>query len=152
MLRGDTRGAVAVEYLVAFLPVMLLFGSTWQIAHLCAAQLIVQRAASAAGRAATVVLPDDPYYYDDTEVDSYTGVRRSQIELAAKLVLRASPRILDSARVDISGASGAGPLTATVGATYRCFPAWGFAVCGADGRRTLTASAEYPYHGASYQY
>jgi hypothetical protein len=151
-MRHDTRGAVAVEYLVAFLPVMLCFASVWQIADLYAAHLIVQRAASAAGRAATVVLPDDPYYYDEVEVDSDSGARRAQIELAADLVLRASPRILDNPTVGISGASGEGPLTATIRATYRCFPGWGIAVCGADGRKTVRGRAEYPYHGASYQY
>ncbi|HMI90475.1 MAG TPA: hypothetical protein VK509_03885 [Polyangiales bacterium] len=149
---GDTRGAVMVEYLIAFLPVLLLFASGWQLADLYASQLIVARAASAAGRAATVVLPDDPYYYDGAEVDSFTGARRSQIILAAELVLQASPRILGNPTVDITGASGIGPLTATVVANYRCFPGWGVAVCGADGRVSVTGRADYPYHGATYQY
>ena len=85
------RGAIAVEYLIAFLPVLLLFASTWQVADLFAAQLIVQRAASAAARAASVVLPDDPYYYGGATIDSYSGERKTQIELAANLVLQASP-------------------------------------------------------------
>jgi hypothetical protein len=129
-----------------------MFASAFQIADLYAAHLIVARAASAAGRAATVVLPDDPYYYDGVPVDSNTGARRAQVELAADLVLRASPRILDDATVSIDGASGAGPLTATVRVSYLCFPGWGVAVCGADGRKTVRGRAEYPYHGAGYQY
>ncbi len=151
-LARDARGAVMVEYLIAFLPVMMLFASSWQLADLYASQLIVSRAASAAGRAATVVLPDDPYYYGDVEVDSFSGAREQQITLAAELVLQASPRILGNPEVSITGASGIGPLTATVVANYRCFPGWGVAVCGADGRVSVTGRAEYPYHGATYEY
>lgn len=147
-----TRGAVSVEYLVAFLPVMLFFASVWQLADLYAAQLIVQRAASAAGRAASVVLPDDPFYYDGEEKDSYSGKRRAQVELAANLVLLASGRILANPTVEVEGHQGIGPLTARVRARFRCFPGWGVFVCGADGQRTLTASARFAYHGASYVY
>lgn len=147
----DSRGAIMVEYLVAFLPTMLLFASAWQVADLYAAQLVVQRAASAAGRAASVVLPDDPYYYKHEAVDSYSGERRKQVELAARLVLVASERILDPAQVSVDIA-GNGPLTARVRAQFQCFPGWGLLVCGPDGQRELTASARYPYHRASYQY
>lgn len=150
--RLDSAGAVAVEYLIAFLPVMWFFASTWQIADLYAAHLIVQRAASAAGRAASVVLPDDPFYYGGAAINDYSGVRKAQIELAANLVLQASSKILASPQVSIEGASGNGPLTATVRARYRCIPGWGSLVCGADGVQTLSAAARYPYHGASYQY
>jgi len=148
----STRGAISVEYLIAFLPVMLFFASVWQLADLYAAHLIVQRAASAAGRAASVVLPDDPHYYGGAAVNTFAGARKTQIELAANLVLRASPKILAQPEVAIEGASGAGPLTATVRARVRCFPGWGSLVCGADGLQTLTGAARYPYHGAKYQY
>ena len=86
----STRGAISVEYLIAFLPVMLFFASVWQLADLYAAHLIAQRAASAVGRAASVVLPDDPHYYGGAEVNAFAGARKTQIELAANLVLRAS--------------------------------------------------------------
>jgi hypothetical protein len=146
-----TRGAIAVEYLIAFLPVMYFFASIWQIADLYAGHLIVQRAASAAGRAASVVLPDDPAYYGGAG-PTYAGLRRTQIELAANLVLQASTKIAAAPQVTIEGASGNGPLTATVRARFLCFPGWGNLVCGADGQQLLTASARYPYHGAKYTY
>jgi hypothetical protein len=131
---------------------MLFFASVWQLADLYAAHLIVQRAASAAGRAASVVLPDDPHYYGGVDVNSYSGLRKEQIELAANLVLQASPKILAPPEVSIEGASGAGPLTATVRARVRCFPGWGNIVCGAAGEKMLTGAARYPYHSARYQY
>jgi Flp pilus assembly protein TadG len=146
---SDTRGAITVEYLIGFLPVMFLFGTAWQIAHLYAGQLITQRAASAAGRAASVVLPDDPAFYDGP-AHSYSGSRERQIVRAAEIVLSASPRMLDQTqvRVDIADTT----VTATVTSAYRCYPSFGFLVCGFDGVRTLTASARYPYHRASYTY
>jgi hypothetical protein len=146
------EGAIAVEYLVAFLPVMFFFASVWQIADLYAGHLVVQRAASAAGRAASVVIPDDPFYYGGQQANTYGGMRQRHVELSALLVLDASSRILANPQIQIDGASGTGPLTARVTARFRCFPGWGVFVCGPDGTRTLTASARYPYHGASYKY
>ena len=150
--RLDTRGAVFVEYLIAFMPIMTLFASTWQIADLYAAHLIVKRAASAAGRAASVVLPDDRFYYDGVEENSYSGARRTQIELAANLILRASPRILANPEIRVEGAAGNGPLTVTIEADLKCFPGWGMFVCGADGIKKMRTQVRYPYHGASYGY
>jgi hypothetical protein len=147
-----TRGAISVEYLVAFIPVMFFFTSTWQLADLYATHLLVQRAASAAGRAASVVLPDDPVFYGGAAVNVYAGVRKQHVERAAMLVLAASLRVRDDVAVSLSGYSGNGPLTATVTANLICFPGWGMFVCGADGIADLTASAQYPYHGASYPY
>jgi hypothetical protein len=152
VLVAAREGAIAVEYLVAFLPVMFFFASVWQIADLYAGHLVVQRAASAAGRAASVVIPDDPFYYNGEAANSYAGMRKQHVELAALLVLDASPRILAQPEITIDGASGTGPLTARVRARFQCFPGWSVFVCGADGMRTLTASARYPYHGASYAF
>jgi hypothetical protein len=148
----DSRGAVSVEYLAAFLPMMFFFASVWQLMDLYAAQLIVQRAASAAGRAASVVLPDDPYYYDGTPIGAMEGQRRAQIELAASLVLDASLRMLAEPEVEVEGAADHGPLTARITAGFQCIPGWSVFVCGIDARRTLRASARYPYHSATYSY
>ena len=49
-----SEGAVFVETLIAYLPVMFFFMATWQLSELCAAHLIVLRAASVAARAAAV--------------------------------------------------------------------------------------------------
>ena len=75
----DARGAVFVEQLIAFLPVMFFFLAAWQLMELCAGDLLVKRAASAAARAAVVVLPDDPMFYGDVAVNSFTGARRRDI-------------------------------------------------------------------------
>ncbi len=63
-LRRDVGGAAYVEFLIAFIPVFLMFLGMIQAALLYAANLVVTHAANTAARAAVVVLPDDPSKYD----------------------------------------------------------------------------------------
>jgi hypothetical protein len=108
---GDQRGAVYVEFLMAFVPLFTLFLGIAQLVLLYGAQLVVDHAATRAVRAAVVVLDDDPRYYRDeprnlihgtaldpadvaVRVDRTAGVagrrmisRRATIELAAVTTL-----------------------------------------------------------------
>jgi hypothetical protein len=152
-LREDCRGAIFVETLIAYAPVLYLFFATWQIAELCAANLIVRRATSAAARAAVVVLPDDPVFYDGVAVHSFSGKRRDAVRMAAGLILAASPQISDDFQVDVAGTGQAGtPTKVAVTATFRCAGGWLSLVCGAGGQRRISATTTQAYHGASYQY
>ena len=146
------EGAVFVETLIAYLPIMFFFMATWQLAELCAAHLIVERSASAAARAASVVLPDDPFYYGGAGINAYEGARKSDVELAAKMVLAAAPQISDDPVISVSGNSGNGPLKANVVANFHCFAGWASIVCGGGGVRKLSAEAEAAYQSAKYQY
>jgi hypothetical protein len=153
-LRGlsrDTSGAVFVEHIIAYLPVMFFFLATWQLIELCAAHLIIKRAASAAARAAAVVLPDDPAFYGGQPKDAFDGQRKQDVELAAALILATSPHFASGFEVQVAGASGTGPLTTTVSANFHCFAGWVSLVCGGDSRR-LTARATSAYQGANYSY
>lgn len=60
----DPRGVAMLEFLIAFVPIFVLFLGLLQLALLTASQLIVKHAASAAVRSASVVLDDDPRRYD----------------------------------------------------------------------------------------
>lgn len=150
-LDSDTRGAVFVEQLIAFLPVIFFFLASWQLMELCAGDLMVKRAASAAVRAAVVVLPDDPRFYGGVPVNSFAGGRKRDIELAAAMILAVSPHFSDDFSVTLSNASGNQPLTATVRAPFHCFAGWVSLVCG-GASRTLEASARHVYQGASFDY
>jgi hypothetical protein len=66
-LEEDERGAVYVEFLLAFLPIFLLFLAICQVAFLVAGKLVVSHAALAAARSAIVVLEDDPKHYSNAE-------------------------------------------------------------------------------------
>jgi hypothetical protein len=153
LLPTDTRGAIFAEHLVAFVPVLFFFLATWQLIELAAAHLIVQRAASAAARAAVVVLPDDYHFYDDgTKPNTFAGDRRKDIELAAALILSASPHFSSDFTVSVTNATGHQLLTATVKAQFHCFAGWVSLVCGADGKRELSAEGKNAYQGAEYDY
>jgi hypothetical protein len=147
----DARGAVFVEQLIAFLPLMFFFLAAWQLMELCASDLILKRAASAAARAAVVVLPDDPMFYGGAPVNSYSGARKRDIEMATAMVLATSPHFSSDFNVEIAGTSGNQPLTATVTARFHCFAGWVSLVCG-GAARTLRASARHVYQGASFDY
>jgi len=63
-LRCD-RGTVYAEFLVAFVPLFLMFLGGLQLALIAQARVVVQHAASLAARAAIVAIDDDPIFYDD---------------------------------------------------------------------------------------
>ncbi len=88
----DARGAVFIEKLIAYAPLLLLFFLGFQLAELSAAQLIVARASGAAGRAAAVVLPDDPVFYDGVPTHTLEGSRLDDVQLAAAMILSAAPQ------------------------------------------------------------
>jgi Flp pilus assembly protein TadG len=147
----DESGAVFVEKLIVYLPLLLTFFGAWELAELGAAHIVVQRASAAAGRAAIVVLADDPAFYDGEEVGNFDGQRQADIELAAGMILSAVPRFEADFSVDVSDPpEGVGPIEVTVTARYDC----GLAslVCGSDDSLELTSTTKHTYQGARYAY
>jgi hypothetical protein len=65
LLGRDCRGVVYVEFLVAFVPLFVMFLGTCQMALLATARIAVRQAAFAAVRTAVVVLEDAPEEFDD---------------------------------------------------------------------------------------
>lgn len=74
----DARGTVLVEFLIAIMPIFVLFLGIVQYALLSVAQLVVQHAAVAGVRAASVVLDDDPALYDGAERLEIGSAARTQ--------------------------------------------------------------------------
>jgi hypothetical protein len=66
-LASASRGAVTLEFLLAFMPIFALFLGVLQLALIAAAKLVVRHAAVTAARAAVVVLEDDTRHYHDVE-------------------------------------------------------------------------------------
>lgn len=60
----DERGATYVEFLLAFIPLFIMFLGMVQMALMYAGDLVVQHSATTAARAAAVVIDDDPRYYE----------------------------------------------------------------------------------------
>ncbi len=66
-LLDDTRGAAYVEFLLAFIPLFIMFLGMVKMALMYAGDLVVQHAATRAARAAAVVIDDDPARYEGAE-------------------------------------------------------------------------------------
>lgn len=162
-LTRDHRGAVYVEFLIAFLPLFIFFECLIQLAGIYSAKLIVQHAASCAARAAVVVLHDDPSEYGGTAVGLATGERRDAIKMAAAIPLRAVRSVVD---LDVTFPTSPGGnddrtdfgrddlVRVKVTAYYRCqVPIANRLVCGfVSGKRAITGEAALPNQGADYEY
>jgi hypothetical protein len=150
--RTDQRGAVFVEKLIVYLPMLLAFFAAWELAELGAAHVVTQRACAAAGRAAMVVLGDDPAFYEDEPIGSFDGMRRADIELAAAMILSAVPRMSDDFSVEIAEEpkNSGDVFEVAVSASYDC----GLVslICGGDSSVELLATSQHTYHGAKYPY
>ncbi len=63
--RRSTRGAVYVEFLIAFMPLLVFFLCLWQVAILYGTKLFVDHAAFSGARAAAVVIAENPNRVQD---------------------------------------------------------------------------------------
>jgi hypothetical protein len=94
-LRNDTRGAVYVEFLIAFMPVFVFFLCLLQLALVFSAKLLVEHAATEGARAAAVVFGDEagPYNEPSPQVNASSKERRRAVRSAVLIAL--APMILD---------------------------------------------------------
>jgi Flp pilus assembly protein TadG len=175
-LAQDTRGAAYVEFLIAFLPILLLFMCIWQFGRIFTVRLLCAHAAVAGARAAAVVVaePED----DGLVIHQVTADKKQQITIAVYAAL--APVIandwLASVEVDFPAAPGAAGggvdltpsaknfalepptmLHVRVSARYRCrLPFANELMCDSspDSGWTfpITAQGAFPYQGARYAY
>ena len=88
-LANDMQGVVMLEFLLAFVPVLLLFLGAVQLTLLSVAELVVQHAAIAGARSAAVVLDDDPARYENEARGDLLGARGQTITRAVQHPLSA---------------------------------------------------------------
>lgn len=155
-----------MEFIIAIMPMLILFWGIMQLNGLLLADLVVRHAAVHAVRAAIVC---------DSEVSSAGGPQsKDQLEQSGGCSWEAANLTLGAIRsfgappnftVDVEGASpsGNGKVTATVSATYRCsVPLVGSLVCGGlsldtaaqgagGGTLVLKREASLPNQGANYK-
>ena len=93
-LLTDRRGAVFVEFLIAFLPVYIFFLSLLQLTILFSARLVTEHAAVHAARAAAVIVGDDPARYGGEAAHQLApGSERSKA-IRKAVILTLAPLIL----------------------------------------------------------
>lgn len=161
-LKDDQRGAVMVEFIIAFLPIFFCFWCILQSAGLYSAKLVVKHSAYLGARAAGVVLPDDPANYNKAGMYEVTGERKDDIEKAVMLGLVANGSLMTpAAQIKIGDKQGNAKqsfarwqvATVDVEVPYRCgLPVAQYVVCGFSGFRMLKAKASFAIHGADYTY
>jgi hypothetical protein len=162
--QGATKGAIYVEFLIAFFPVFTMFVGLVQLADLYQANIIVNHAAQMTARAAAVVLHDDPQFYgnDDDSLGKPTGQRKEAIEHAAMLSLLAS-RSISEFKVSYPSTAGGSDnkdsytrddlVRVKVEATFQCrVPFVNKLVCSSKSIRTLKSEAAFPNQGMAYTY
>lgn len=150
-LLRDARGAVYVEFLIAFMPVLTTFLCIAQLTDLFAAKLVVQHAAYRAARAGAVIFPDNPAHYEGP-------TKLGDVESAAYAILLAKRTLVD-ADVQVPSGTEYEPGQAVhvvVNATYACrLPIANHIVCpslGFSSTRTVRGEARLPAHAARYPY
>ena len=118
-LRRSARGAVFVEFLIAFLPVYTFFLCLIQLSLLFSVRLLTEHAAVNAARAAAVVIAEPKGRYPDPahRLTRKTSQRYKAIRNAA--VLSLSPLILNGSIADVDVVF---PGDATPGGPERGFP------------------------------
>lgn len=148
--RRSGRGAVLIEFLVVFMPLVFLFVGIWQVCELYAAQLVLARASSAAGRAASVVLPDNPEFYSGVAEDDFDGERKAEVTLAAGLILAASPHFTKDFAVTLSQVPQRefGVIDVTVKAHLDCHGLR--MLCPFAETMSMSSTSSHAYHGAAY--
>ena len=152
--RKGTRGAVYVEFLVVFLPLLSLFLGLVQLAFLQAASIIVQHSAMRAVRTAGVILYDNPKFYNNEGQGSVGSTKRKIVEDDARIPLTT---LGDASKATITwnanGYDRDDPVTLTVLFDYSCrVPLGRILACGADGEKQLAGEATLPTQGADFDY
>jgi Flp pilus assembly protein TadG len=139
----DQRGAAYVEWLIAFPVLWVASLGAYMFSYVCAADMIVERAASAAARAAAVFMADHDSFY------SAPSERELYVRAAAQRVTVASPALdPGSVNVAVTGTRGAwSQLTARVQADFDCRPFLVGFLCGPDFHVDLRGEASMPFQG-----
>jgi Flp pilus assembly protein TadG len=148
----DQRGAVLVEFLVAFMPLMITFSSFVQLAQITTARLVTKHSAIVAARAAAVISNE----HNNTP-DAKKGKNQDEIEASVQAALGPWGKTMTNVKVDIDDQSSAddnfGMVKVTVTARYKCsVPFGGLLVCGAAGGvHEIVQKAAFPHQGACYE-
>ena len=176
-LRDDTRGAVYVEFLIAFMPVFVFFLCLLQLALLFSAKLVVDHAATTGARSAAVVFGDEPRPYNEPKPQTNMMSKPRRDTVRAAVLIALAPLILDDTVASVgvtypnalggkgqpegtqlTGVMGSGMVRVRVEAIVVCKIALANMIaCERMGNsalqvRRIPAESVYPYQGANYVY
>lgn len=147
-LAPDVRGAAAVEFVVAMVPLFLMLFCFMQISKMYTANLVFQHAATLAARSAAVVV--------EPSINPGNNGSEDDVKNVARLALGAWQTAIRDVQVDIvSDATAQNPngmVTTTMKGNFACGVAMAATItCGLDRKVELKASARFPLQGARYR-
>ena len=151
-LRSDKRGAVLVEFAVAFMPLMITFSSFVQLQQMATARLVVKHATIIGARGAAVMSNKNRNTPDAPDADNDDQVKNGV--LAALGPWRGTMSNVDVKIDDTSTCEDPyGMVSVTVTADYKCsVPFANSFICGADRTHTFKPMiSRFPHQGARYQ-
>lgn len=151
-LRRDTRGAVLAEFMIAIVPILMMFFSFIQLSKMAAARLVLKHSAIVAARAAAVITNN----YDNNPCQP-RGMNEGQILDAAKMALGEywkKPGGFSRLRVEVTDTSSSDPynwVTVKVTGTYDCVIPLGGRIACPGGTKTMEETHRMPHQGALYK-
>lgn len=151
-LRSDKRGAVLVEFAVAFMPLMITFSCFVQLSQMATAKIVVKHSAVVGARAAAVIANGHKNTPDQKQGDN-----KADVEAGVKAAMGPWTKTMKSVDVAIDDKSSCtdpyGLVSVTVTAEYKCsVPFGGRLLCGAVGAtRTMKQTYGFPHQGARYK-
>ena len=156
-LHGDKRGAVLVEFVTAFLPLMITFSAFVQVAQLATAKIVFKHSAIVGARAAAVISNEK-----GNTPDQKTGKNDAEVMAGVKAAMGPWTKTMSNVRVDIKDESSCddqyGLVTVTVKADYKCSVPFGSRLmCGvasntcSGGKCPFEQKYGFPHQGARYK-
>jgi Flp pilus assembly protein TadG len=153
--RRGTRGAVLVEFIFAFMPLMILYLCMAELVHYFTIREVVMHAANAGARACAVVGEDGQFQPGGKDYNGPASDYKEAVKWALKPWESTQIFQLDqnALKCDI-GASATDPYgadTVTVKGTYTCIvPIAKVVICN-GGTKTMEVKSSFPHQGAKYK-
>lgn len=151
-LRSDKRGAVLVEFAVAFMPLMITFSAFVQLQQMATARLVVKHSAIVGARAASVISNKARNTPDQKDGDN-----TDEVKAGVQAAMGPWKNTMSNVTVTVDDSSTCddpyGMVSVTVNADYKCsVPFSNLFMCGAAKTHTFKPmTARFPHQGARYQ-
>jgi Flp pilus assembly protein TadG len=151
-LHKNKRGAVLVEFAIAFMPLMITFSSFVQLQQMATARIVVKHATIVGGRAAAVISNKNRNTPDADDADNDDVVKKGV--MSALGPWRGTMRNVNVKVEDTSDCEDPyKTVSVTVTADYKCsVPFANLFMCGAGKTHSFKPmTSRFPHQGARYQ-
>ena len=150
-LNKDKRGAVLVEFAIAFMPLMITFSSFVQLQQMATARIALKHATIIGGRAASVISNRNKNTPDAEDNDGVSEIKKGVVAGLGPW----KKRITVDVKVDDAStcADPYGMVSVTVNADYNCtVPFANLFMCGRSKTHSFKPMiSRFPHQGARYQ-